>query len=95
MQDANLQNADLQGANLQETYLQCAEVENTGIVTFQYNKHFAFCHEGNIQIGCIYMSIEEWMGSACEIGLKNDFTEIEINAYMSFIRLCKQLEGKS
>ena len=89
LRDANLRDANLKGANLRDVYLRGALVHGTNLITFQldfqFNKHFAFYHEGNLQIGCEYKPITEWIKVYEQVGKENNYTSYEIEVYGRFI----------
>jgi len=100
LQRANLEGADLQGAylqganlyraNLWEAHLQGAYLYGTEILSFQGDRHFAYCHEDRIQIGCVDKRIEYWVEHYKEIGLDQAYSEQDIEEYGAFIKMCKR-----
>ena len=95
LESADLRSADLRGADLEGANLGGANWLNTNILTFQAGKHFAFCHENVIKIGCITKTIEEWITDAESIGIKENYTKKEIRAYTSWIKTCKAFRNES
>jgi hypothetical protein len=96
LEGANLYGADLSKANLFGTYLFGANLSHCkGIVTFQYNRHFAlgYKYEGElrVKIECKDFTISEWLDNWREIGEKAEYSEREMKAYLSFIRFVKHL----
>ena len=90
--EAEGERANLSEANLREATLIGADLMNiTGkdIITFQYNKHFAYYCDGIIKIGCLSLTPKEWLKQYKEIGVKERYTEKEIKAYGAFIRNIK------
>jgi hypothetical protein len=45
-----------------------------------------------IRIGCFYKKIEEWQLEFKDIGEKENYTQIEIDVYGSFIKACAKLQ---
>ncbi len=91
---ANLREADLYKANLIRANLIRANlynIENKSIITFQAGKHFAYSCDGFIKIGCITKPIDEWLETYKEVGEREDYTEVEIEAYGGWIKLIKHL----
>ena len=82
---ANLSGADFSGADLTKTIL-----EGKAILSFQFEKHFAYFYGDKIRIGCHDLSIEEWKEKYQEIGKANDYSEKQIAAYKDFIDLCEK-----
>lgn len=96
---ARLSKADLGHANLAYASLIGADLANaslskTNITTFQFNRHFAFHHEGYVKIGCQGMALDEWLDSYEEIGKKEGYTEKEIKAYCLWLKMLKELGGE-
>ena len=88
LRDANLRDANLVGANLEG-----ANLEGADILTFQFNKHFAYSHGDRVKIGCKDLLISEWFTEFREIGENENYTETEIEAYGAFIKLCAKVRG--
>ena len=84
LRSANLSYADLSSANLFG-----ADLRSAGLLTFQFNRHQAFCTlDGKITIGCHTHTIAEWLKDFKAIGAKADYSEQEVFAYGIFISLC-------
>ncbi len=89
LNSANLRRADLCNANLNSADLRYANLRNTGLLTFQYQRHQAYyTKDGTLTIGCEVMPITEWVLGYEEIGKYNKYSEEEIKAYGGFIKLC-------
>jgi hypothetical protein len=100
--DADLRNANLNGTSLTYTNFKNAKLSGAEfrgaslgpvvgkeILTFSFNKHFAYSCDGKIKIGCLELSIEEWEQKYKEIGKKEFYSKKEIEMYGAFIKLCK------
>ena len=92
LSEADLSEANLFGAGLSGANLSKANLFGAKIVVFQFSKHFAFYHEGFIQIGCEYHSLDEWLKDYKKIGKDNKYTDLEIEAYGDWIKLCKKVK---
>ena len=89
LKGANLTGADLSGANLTGANLKGANL--TGIIgktIFSINStvHFGYCCDGFIRIGCMTMTIQEWIDQGMIIGVDHCFSAEEITTYMKWIR---------
>jgi len=92
LRGANLSCANLRGANLSYAKLAGTQLGGTEIMVFQFNNHAAYCtSDGNIKIGCEYLSIEDWKDKYKEIGRRNCYTDLEIEMYGKFISMCEEL----
>jgi hypothetical protein len=94
---AYLYGANLYGADLSGAYLYGANLYGANLLTFQYQKHFAYMtSDGILKIGCINMPVSEWMLGFKEIGIFNKYSDIEIKLYGQFIKMCAEhfMEGK-
>jgi hypothetical protein len=104
---ANLRGVDLRGADLFRANLTGADLYNAalyganlsyckGIVTFQYYQHFAFGYKYDdklrVKIGCMDLSISEWVEKWKRIGERERYSEIEIKSYLGFLRYVTQLD---
>ena len=90
LRDADLRGAYLIGADLEGVDLRGADLYNTSIITFQGGKHFAFYHEGDLQVGCEYHSLEHWINNVDGIGRNNDYSDLEIERYKRFIKIINE-----
>ena len=89
---ANLYCANLSGANLEDANLERANLFKTDIISFQFGKHFGFCHEGMVKIGCVSKSLFEWIRDCEEIGINNGYSPSQIKYYSSMLNLLAELE---
>jgi len=98
LRDANLRDANLSDAILHGTDLRCANLiganlsganlHGTDLLTFQYQKHRAYCTGERLIIGCKDKSLAEWSTEFETIGKKHDYSEIQISMYGKFIEMC-------
>ena len=100
LRDADLRGADLRGACLRGACLRGADLRgaclnNTSINTFQLGKHFGFYHEGNVQIGCEYNSLDHWLDNVGDIGTEYFYSAKEISKYTIQLRALKLIEELS
>lgn len=92
---ANLSRTNLSGVDLSRADLPMANLSGANlfgiigkeIMTFQFNRHFAYASDGHIKIGCQYMSIKDWMERYEQIGKENNYSEKEILVYGDWIKL--------
>ena len=84
LSNSKLYNADLRNANLKD-------IKGKKIDTFHYNKHFAYYCDGILKIGCESKTPEEWLECYKELGKEHNYTELEIEMYLRFINMCKDL----
>src|ERR1700723_1951499 len=91
---ANLSGANLSGADLRRANLHGADLlgikTDIPLLCFQSNRNFGYCYDGIIQIGCKGMLIDEWLEKYQEIGKEYDYSELEIEIYGDFIKMCKK-----
>ena len=104
LQNADLQYANLQGANLQFANLQDANLRNVdlqyancnfhgkNVYLFKFQMHTAIAIDGYIQIGCQYQDTETWLKNYKKIGKAAGYTEEQINAYGTFIKMVANSE---
>lgn len=91
---ANLIFADLTSSNLTSANLYAANVSNaslscTNLLSFQFNKHAAYCTmDGNLTIGCYTYTLKHWKANYKTIGKEEKYSEEEISYYGNFISLC-------
>mgnify|MGYP001558754784 FL=1 len=79
-----LTGANLTGANLNEANL--TGMRGKTIVSFNSARHFGYCCDGFIRIGCKTMTVQKWIDQGAAIGFENDFSTEEIETYMDWIR---------
>jgi hypothetical protein len=93
--DANLYGADLSGADLSDAYLIGVDLRRAkGILSFTLGQHFGFSyqHDGVIyvQIGCECHTLEHWLTNYEQIGIKNGYSNKEINRYKRFMKAIRK-----
>lgn len=89
---ADLRSANLSSANLRSANIRNANLCNTNLLTFQFNRHFAFYVKGsNIQIGCHSFDIKTWKKEYKALGKKEGYSDTEIKMYGTFIKMCDKL----
>ncbi len=60
---------------------------------FTFNRHTAyFLFDNYIRIGCVYKTIAQWQTEFKDIGKKENYTQVEIDVYGSFIKACAKLQ---
>jgi hypothetical protein len=87
--EADLHGANLLGANLCKANLFEAKTDKP-LIIFQANRHFAYCHNGVIKIGCESKTISEWFECFNEIGEREKYSDQEIKLYGDYIKLCAE-----
>ena len=88
LREADLRVACLYKADLREACLYLANlsfITGKEITTFQHNRSFAYYCDGIIKIGCMSLTPKEWVEQYKEIGVKEGYTDEEIEAYGAFI----------
>jgi len=73
---------------LRVAYLESA----SGILSFTFEQHLAYSHKDFIKIGCKEMSIDSWLNEFEAIGKSEGYSDKQIRAYGTFIKLCKELQ---
>ena len=92
---ANLRGADLREADLFKADLRGADIsfmEGKMIFSFVFEMHFAYCCDGNIKIGCLTQTVQEWLETYKEIGKENKYSEEQIKKYGAFIKMCIKMQ---
>ena len=89
--DADLEGADLIDANLRGANLTGACLYGTALSIFQFSKHFAFYHEGNVQIGCKFFDLGYWLDNFRTIGENEGYSDKEIEMYGAWLKSLKML----
>jgi uncharacterized protein YjbI with pentapeptide repeats len=92
LRDADLGGANLSGANLRGANLRDAYLFNTTIITFQLGRHLGFYHEGNVQIGCEYHTLDHWLENVESIGDDNFYRAKDIAKYTIQLKALKLIE---
>ena len=91
---ADIARANLAGAYLAGATLAGANLAGAKVLYFAFNKHTAYATlNGEITIGCHKKSVAEWVEKYAEIGAHEKYTQDEIEAYGTFIKLVAQLEN--
>src|SRR3990167_10865874 len=84
---ANLSKANLFFANLSKANLSGA----ANITTFISGQHLGVAYGEKIQIGCIDLTVNQWLETFEKIGKENNYTVEQIKAYGGFIKLYAEL----
>ena len=90
---SNLSYSDLRDSNLSYSNLSGSDLSDSiGIVSFTFKKHLAVSFFNKeiltTKIGCEQLPTIEFLAKHKDIGIKNGYSEEEINAYGAFIKLC-------
>ena len=93
LRSANLRSADLSYADLRSADLSYADLRSANLLIFQYQRDQAFftTKEGALRIGCVFMPISEWLIGYKDIGKKNNYTDLQIEMYGDFIKMCAKI----
>ena len=88
---ANLYGADLRGADLRGANLYGVNLTFTkGIMSATLGKHlavaFVFEERKYVKIGCKTLTVEEWLSGFEDIGRAENYSDIDIKLYVSFIK---------
>jgi hypothetical protein len=84
---ANLSDANLSDANLSRADLCGVKGVVSPIIQVQGSGHWlTTLPDGRVAIGCEVHTIEEWLSRAEEIGRANNYSEIQIREYQSYLR---------
>ena len=94
---ANLSSANLRYANLRNADLRYAKLSSADLMTFQFQRDVAYftTKEGALRIGCVFMPISEWLIGYQEIGKKNGYSDLQIEMYGDFIKMCAKIFEQS
>ena len=88
LRDANLRDANLRGADLRGADLRGADFNENNFVVFIYGtKHILQYNQGMLRIGCEVYPVEYWIKNYNVIGLKYDYSDIEISEYFKYIKM--------
>ena len=88
---ANLSAANLGYANLSGADLRYANLSSANLLIFQFQRHTAyFTLDGTLRIGCHCLPISEWLETYEDLGKQEGYTQSQIKAYGSFIKLCAE-----
>ncbi len=89
---ANLRYANLRSADLRSADLRSADLRSADLVIFQFQRHTAYyTFDGSLIIGCHVLPITEWAETFEQIGIKEQYTPLQIKIYGQFIMNCLQL----
>ena len=92
---ADLSGADLSGADLRYADLRYAGLRGADLIIFMFNRDTAYYQfDGMIRIGCEYHSVDYWVENASKIGNNENYSDLEVQVYQSFINTCFMLEVK-
>jgi uncharacterized protein YjbI with pentapeptide repeats len=83
LSNVDLCNASLHNASLLKVDLREADLRETLIVTFCAGRDFGFYQPdtGYCKIGCIGMQLKEWQKEYKTVGIRNSYSESEIDVY--------------
>ena len=92
---ADLSYADLRYANLRYANLSYADLSYADLMIFQFQRHQAFYSlDDNLRIGCLYLPLDEWVNKFEEIGKREQYSDLQIKVYGSFIKMCAEMQLK-
>ena len=91
---AYLYRADLRGANLEGANLDGADLANTSVLRFNLGRNTMIYHEGFVKIGCMAMSLDEWLERYKEIGKENNYSKEDIEFYGDMLKMLKKRRNK-
>ena len=90
---ANLRYANLSSANLSSANLSYADLSYADLMIFQFQRHQAFYSlDDNLRIGCLYLPLDEWVNKFEEIGKREQYSDLQIKVYGSFIKMCAEMQ---
>ena len=85
--------ADLSSANLSSANLRYADLSSADLMIFQFQRHQAFYSlDDNLRIGCLYLPLDEWVNKFEEIGKREQYSDLQIKVYGSFIKMCAEMQ---
>ena len=92
---ADLRYANLRYANLSSADLRYANLSSANLMIFQFQRHQAFYSlDDNLRIGCLYLPLDEWVNKFEEIGKREQYSDLQIKVYGSFIKMCAEMQLK-
>ena len=92
---ADLSYADLRYADLRSADLRYANLSSANLMIFQFQRHQAFYSlDDNLRIGCLYLPLDEWVNKFEEIGKREQYSDLQIKVYGSFIKMCAEMQLK-
>ena len=90
---ADLRYANLSSANLSSANLRYADLSSADLMIFQFQRHQAFYSlDDNLRIGCLYLPLDEWVNKFEEIGKREQYSDLQIKVYGSFIKMCAEMQ---
>jgi len=90
---ADLSYADLRYADLRSADLRYANLSSANLMIFQFQRHQAFYSlDDNLRIGCLYLPLDEWVNKFEEIGKREQYSDLQIKVYGSFIKMCAEMQ---
>ena len=90
---ADLSYADLRYADLSSADLRYANLSSANLMIFQFQRHQAFYSlDDNLRIGCLYLPLDEWVNKFEEIGKREQYSDLQIKVYGSFIKMCAEMQ---
>ena len=93
LSSANLSYADLRYADLSSADLRYADLSSANLMIFQFQRHQAFYSlDDNLRIGCLYLPLDEWVNKFEEIGKREQYSDLQIKVYGSFIKMCAEMQ---
>ena len=93
LHNADLSNADLSNADLRYANLHNADLNFANLLTFQFQRDIAYYQfDGYIRIGCELNKVSYWVENFKKIGKDNNYTELQIELYGTFINTCMLLD---
>lgn len=85
--------ADLSSADLSSANLSSADLRSADLMIFQFQKHQAFySFDDSLKIGCLYLPLTEWVNKFEEIGKREQYSDLQIKTYGSFIKMCAEMQ---
>ena len=93
LSSADLRYANLSSANLSSANLSYADLSYADLMIFQFQRHQAFYSlDDNLRIGCLYLPLDEWVNKFEEIGKREQYSDLQIKVYGSFIKMCAEMQ---
>ena len=93
LSSANLRSANLRYADLSSADLSSADLSSADLMIFQFQRHQAFYSlDDNLRIGCLYLPLDEWVNKFEEIGKREQYSDLQIKVYGSFIKMCAEMQ---
>lgn len=90
---ADLSSADFRSADLSYADLRYADLRSADLMIFQFQQHQAFySFDDSLRIGCLYLPLTEWVNKFEEIGKREQYSDLQIKTYGSFIKMCAEMQ---